>query len=718
MWRLALAALLLASCADDPAQLTLTDTTDATDTAQEDSLLADTSSTDSQGADSAEDSTTPEDMAGDMVVDTRVSQDTGSPGQDTHPGADTNPPPDTGNPCAGVRDRTASDSPPETANWRYGGGVGYPDRVARDPACMTVVANVAELESALSSASSGDILFVEGDAAIDMTGKSLCIPGGVWLVSDRGRNGSPGGLLYTRENVKVPILKPCGDDVRISGLRLLGADAGPCPSEYPNACTQPDRTGGQNCRDCTPATIGVQIRAHDRLEVDNCELAGWSYAAIWLTDSVDNHVHHNHIHHTQRQGLGYGVVLTRGGDGLVSTLVAWNRFDYNRHAIAGSGEPGQDYVARDNLVLEHSIGHVFDMHGENEGTNNGSAWAGGEMLIYRNTVLVPDRYALVVRGRPEHGSYLYDNCLARTDASASALQRFFTGNFYVDQSPSGPAANRYGQSASDCEQLRWCYAPSGEGPWTRRVATGAGLANLRFGDFDGDGQTDVFTTTGSKWRWSRSGNASWADLNTSSFTVERMGFGDFDGDGKTDVFAATGSEWRVSDGGSRPWRTLRAATDTLDTIAFGDFDGDGATDVFRTTGSEWQWSRSGTAAWARINTSGYGLANMGLGDFDGDGKTDVFITSGGEWRISSGAASGWTPINTSGTTLSALRFGDFNGDGKTDALRAGSDALWVSWGASSGWQRLRIDTRSPGELAVGDFDGDGTDDLFRTGCVY
>ena len=73
----------------------------------------------------------------------------------------------------------------------------------------------------------------------------------------------------------------------------------------------------------------------------------------------------------------------------------------------------------------------------NEVSDNGSEFAGGEMLIHDNTVLVADRYTLVVRGRPDHGAWLYDNCLAPAGAEEAAKQTFFTGNFFVDQSPSG-----------------------------------------------------------------------------------------------------------------------------------------------------------------------------------------------------------------------------------------------------------------------------------------
>ena len=84
------------------------------------------------------------------------------------------------------------------------------------------------------------------------------------------------------------------------GLRIHGPDAGQCPPQFPDQCVSDN---GKDCRDCYDSAVGIQSRGHDRLEVDNNELAGWSYAAVWLADSVDNHVHHNHIHHTQRQAI-------------------------------------------------------------------------------------------------------------------------------------------------------------------------------------------------------------------------------------------------------------------------------------------------------------------------------------------------------------------------------------------------------------------------------
>lgn len=651
-------------------------------------------------------------------LDTRHPVDSDPTPPDTQAGE--TGPIDTGTAPWTLPERPDTSSPGPDEPWRYGGGTDYPDVVDPSWPVVTVVDTDTALVAALDGARPGEIVYVADHATIDLTAEAgVCVPQGVWLAGGRGVDGAPGGLVFVTESWKRPVISVCGDDVRITGFRLLGADSDECPTSYPGSCSGVDRTGGSNCRDCEEASIGIQVKGFDRLEIDNMELAGWSYAATWFVESVDDRVHHSHIHHTQRQGLGYGVVLTRGGDERVVVDIGWNRFDYNRHAVAGSGEHGQDYDAHDNLVLEHAIGHVFDMHGENENTDNGSELAGGDIRVHDNTVLVADQYALVVRGRPDHGAWLYDNCLARTDAASAALQKNFTGALYVDEDPDGVAApNTYGQTGASCETARWCTADGGVGPWTYAAQASEPLAELAFGDFDGDGTTDAFRATGSQWDWSSGATATWSRRNTSSYTLDALAFGDFDGDGTTDVFASTGGEWRVSFAASSSWTTLNAALDDpLSELAFADFDGDGRTDVFRATGSVWEWSSGGAAPWATLNSSSLTLGSLALADFDADGRDDVLRTTGAEWLVSSGGASSWTTLNTSGVGLDAMVLADLDGDGRADVLRQSGTRWVVSWSGTGPWSDLRIESADPLGLGLGDFDGDGTTDLLQTGCL-
>ncbi len=648
---------------------------------------------------------------------TSDSRDT-DPGSPTETGTAETGTAETGDTTWTMPERPDTSSPGSGDPWRYGGGVDYPDVVDPSWPVVTVVDTDSALVAALEAAQPGEIVYIADDAVIDLTDEaSVCVNEGVWLAGGRGVDGAAGGLVTVTETWKRPVFSVCGDDVRITGFRLIGADSDECPPEWPDSCTG-DIEGDSNCRDCTESSIGIQIKSYDRLEIDNMALAGWSYAATWFTDSVDNAVHHSHIHHTWRQGLGYGVVLTRGGDELVTVDIAWNRLDYNRHAVAGSGEHGQDYDAHDNLVLEHANGHVFDMHGENEGTDNGSELAGGDIRVHDNTVLVDDNYALVVRGRPDHGAWLYDNCLARSSASTAAKQNYFTGNFWTDEDPSGASApNAYGRTGPQCEIERWCFSGGGVGPWHYGTAGSEDLADLGFGDFDGDGRTDAFQTTGSEWQWSSGGTAAWSKRNTSSYTLGSLAFGDFDGDGQTDVFASSGGEWRISSAGSGGWTTLNAdLSDPSSDLAFADFDGDGKTDVFRATGSHWEWSSGGATAWTRLNTSSYTLGSLAFGDFDGDGRADVMRASGTEWAVSYSGSGGWTTLNSSSIGLSSLALADLDGDGRTDVVRRSGTRWVVSWSGSSGWSDLRVESLDPTDLAWGDFDGDGAADAFRTGC--
>lgn len=647
--------------------------------------------------------------------------DSGGPDADA-PGSADDPGGGEGGRDAGAAPRDCERDPApaegeEAAPWRHGGGIDYPDAV--HPACADAEAStLAELEAALDSAAPGEIVYVEDAAELDLTGEdSICVPEGVTLASGRGRAGSAGALVFTEEMTTTPLLRACGDGARFTGIRVRGADPNQCPPEYPDACELEDGTGGQNCRDCMPRTVGVMIREADRVEIDNSEISGFSHAGVVVRASEDARVHHSYIHHTQREGLGYGVVLYGDADEPTSARVERNLFNYNRHAIAASGELVQDYEARDNLVLPRANGHIFDVHGQDENTDDGTPWAGGEILIHGNTVLPPDEYAVVVRGRPNEGAWIWDNCLARASPGEAFLQRFHTGNFYPDESPEGPAPNAYGQGPAQCASVGFCAEAGGAGPRRPLARSSAAVGALGFGDFTGDGVTDVFRADGERWWYSAAGEGEWEELSTSSLTTDSLEFGDFTGDGYTDVFRATGSEWRYSARGDEPWATLRDASPGADELVFGDFTGDGRTDALYADGGRWLLSAGAAEDWEEVNVSSATAGDLAAGDFTGDGRDDVFTAAGDEWRYSAGAEEPWETLNTSGVGLSDLALADLSGDGVTDVVRVHRDRRLVSWGGSTPWQTLAQRSEPLADLAFGDFSGDGRDDVFRAGCL-
>ena len=223
-----------------------------------------------------------------------------------------------------------------------GGGPGY--RALFDPASAGwVVGDTAGLLAAMDGVLSGEIIYIEDEAAIDLTGyDDIQVPAGVTLASGRGRAGSLGGIIWTAQFDAFPLFMAAGDNVRFSGLRILGPDLDVGDHDYQNP----------------ELSRGLQTGSAG-LEVDNCDLAGFGHAAVVVYgQEAEASVHHCHIHNNTRAGLGYGVVLDRS-----ACLIEANLFDANRHSIAGTGRPGTRYEARYNLVLAHATGHYFDMHG-------------------------------------------------------------------------------------------------------------------------------------------------------------------------------------------------------------------------------------------------------------------------------------------------------------------------------------------------------------------
>lgn len=666
------------------------------------SIDTDSTGNDTSG-DTSQDSDTGDDTHEDTVDDTVVES-----GDSTVDTVDSGETPWT------LPPRPDTDHPELADSWRWGGGQGYPDLVDPDWPVVTRVATQAALVAALESAVAGDVVWVEEGAEIDLTGLSLCVNAGVWLASGRGQEGASGGLLFATEGASSSVLMACGDDVRITGLRIRGPDPETCPDEWPDACPE-DVSGDPNCAYCTRTAYGISVNNFAGLEVDNNELSGWTYAAVGVHDATSADVHHNHIHHGWREGLGYGVVVY--GSGENSALIRWNRFDEMRHVVAGQGFPTEDYEARDNLMGASAISHVYDMHGQDEALDDGSSYAGGEILVHGNIVLVSDETSLVVRGRPAVGSWFYDNCLG-PDEDDAYDQRYFYGNFHVDTTPDGTSApNAYGQSAGDCGTLHWCLSDGVTGPVRYGSAAGTAASELLVGDMDGDGRDDVFGTTGSSWRWANPDGGTWSTLATSSVDIDQLHLGDLDGDGIDDVFYATGSAWQWSRSGTSSWATLRSSAWGAEEVALGDFDGDGAMDVFYTDDSRWWYVPHGSGTPVGLALADTDFQDLALGDFDGDGITDVFTADGSSWRWSRSGSSSWASLATSSTRVGALAFADVDGDRITDVLYQSGESLLFSSGGRSSWATLRHQRESLDDLRLGDWNGDGRADLLVGGCL-
>jgi hypothetical protein len=259
----------------------------------------------------------------------------------------------------------------------------------------------------------------------------------------------------------------------------------------------------------------------------------------------------------------------------------------------------------------------------------------------------------------------------------------------------------------------WVISSGGTGSWQKINAAGVPLTSLRFGDFNGDGKSDVFRADGSKWHVSWSGTGQWAPLNTSTYQAADLRFADFNGDKKTDIFRADGSKWYVSWSGTGQWAQLNSSSYGLASLGFADFNGDGKADVIRTDGSKWHVSWSGTGQWAQLNSSSYGLSELRFADFNGDGKADVFRADGSKWHVSWSGTGQWAPLNTSSDKISDLLFGKFDGDAKADVFKADGSKWKLSSGGTDQWKEINTSSYGLSDLRLGEFTGDGKVDVFR-----
>jgi Right handed beta helix region len=295
-----------------------------------------------------------------------------------------------------------------------GGGAGYTKTVRGGD---YVVKDVDGLRDALAKAKAGQVIFIPGETEIDLTTLIyieelvLEVPAGVTLAGDRGQGASVGALLCS-DALKTPVMiRALGAGVRITGLRVRG----PNPKRYLEHHQRSFGPGGpgHSYYYKFPTQIGI-MSAHDRLEVDNCDISGFGNSGISLDKGVGHLIHHNFIHHCQYNGLGYGVVLD-----TASSVIEYNLFDWNRHSIAGTGRADSTYVARNNVELSTSLSHCFDMHGGRD-RKDGTEIAGRSIEIYNNTFRSPET-PVVIRGIPQEKCDVYHNWFPRQADPARAV---------------------------------------------------------------------------------------------------------------------------------------------------------------------------------------------------------------------------------------------------------------------------------------------------------
>jgi hypothetical protein len=172
---------------------------------------------------------------------------------------------------------------------------------------------------------------------------------------------------------------------------------------------------------------------------------------------------------------------------------------------------------------------------------------------------------------------------------------------------------------------RWEFSSGGTGPWTSLGSFGPPFSEVRFGRFNPrfrDHRRNILLrTTHAFWRrddgqWfvTPLSAPDWQPVASSGFPLSALRFGDFTGDGVTDVLAVVGGRWSISESAVLGWRPINTLHDPVAPLHVANMDPDDNIDdllrldrnfVSQKVGWQvwvqaeltWMRSRNGTEPW-------------------------------------------------------------------------------------------------------------------------
>ncbi len=279
---------------------------------------------------------------------------------------------------------------------------------------------------------------------------------------------------------------------------------------------------------------------------------------------------------------------------------------------------------------------------------------------------------------------------------------------------------------------------SGRTAWDPVSVVPAGLKAV-VGDFDDDEADDVLYQDANRWLYvAWEGRGAPQTLFRLDRTLDQIRVGDFDGNGTSDLLYSVGTvsattSWRAYPGlrtraGFGPSVHVQTSDIPVTALVVGDFDNIAGDDLLQVRASgDLKISYSTGAGfahgtWRLKGNLKVSVSSLRVGDFDGDQYDDLFYASGGQWWVAYGVAGlglflAPRSVASSAKGVASLGFGHFDSGPSTDVLTITSDGWRVLYGGQPD-RRLSgavivndVDIGPIGDLLIGDFQRDGLSDV-------
>jgi hypothetical protein len=420
--------------------------------------------------------------------------------------------------------------------------------------------------------------------------------------------------------------------------------------------------------------------------------------------------------------IGFTVKAKADGLATITQLLTTTGAKYL--SIVAHGEPGAVHLGKTTLKIEHLQAQAHQLQG----------WDVEEISLYSCELAQGDL------GR----DFIYQlSELTGATVAAAATKtgnRAFGGSWDLTVATGAITAPEL-FDASILESYPAVLAVSFGA--TRYFAVGPYSDSVIVGDFNGDGNLDLATTTANDRSTAQisvllgtgtGGFGAKTDFAL-GYSPNSITAGDFNNDGNLDLATVVGSIVSVVLGngtgvtGGFGARTDFAVGSGPISVTAGDFNGDGKLDLATANFSSNNVSvllGTGTGSFGGFVAKtdfavGTNPESVIVGDFNGDGKLDLATANSGSNNISVllGTGTGGFGAKTDfavGTQPNSVTVGDFNDDGKLDLATAnsGSSNVSVLLGTGTGGFGAKTDFAVgiyADSVTAGDFNGDGKLDL-------